>query len=46
MNGKGSQACEVIKESVREGCEIVFIQGERRMMRDGLGKGKNTEREK
>ena len=40
MNGKGSQTCEVIKESGREGFEIVFIQGERGMMREGLGKRK------
>ena len=46
MNGKGIQTCEVIKESGREGCETVFIQGERGMMRDGLGKGRKTEREK
>ncbi len=40
MNGKGIQTCEVIKDGGREECEIVFIQGERGMMRDGLGRGK------
>ena len=40
MNEKGIQTCEAIKESGREGCEIVFIQGERVMMKKKLGKGK------
>ena len=46
MNGKGIQTCEVIKESGREGCETVFIQGERGMMREGLEKGRDRKREK
>ena len=45
MNGKGIETCEVIKESRREGCEIVFIQGERGMMREGLGKRRDRNRE-
>ena len=40
MNEKRFQSCEVIKESGREGCEIVPIQGERVMIREGFGKGK------
>ena len=36
INVKGIQTCEVIKESGREGCETVLIQGERGMMREGL----------
>ena len=46
MNGKGSQTCEVIKESGREGFEIVFIQGGRGIMREGLGKGRDRKRER
>ncbi len=38
MNGKGIQACEVIKESGREGCETVFTQIEKVMRREELRK--------
>ena len=38
MNGKGFQICEVIKKSGREECEIVSMQSDRWMMREGLGK--------
>ena len=40
MSGKVIQTCQMIKESGMEGCKIVFIQGEREMMREGLKKGK------
>ena len=46
MNGKGIQTCEMIKESGREGCEIVSIHAERWMIRKVLGKRKGTEIER
>ena len=46
MNGKGVQACEVIKESGREGCETVFTQIEKVMRREELRKREEIETER
>ena len=45
MNGKEFQTCEVVKESGREGCEIVPIQAEGDDDERGIGKGKRQKRE-